>query len=685
MPAPTQFSASQDHEILADREFHLAPVWATFRNILLVLLLIFVFALVQMIMLRRACDAGIKTANSLKQQGLPNLDQLASLQEHLAIFRLYSYEYLFAQEADRPAKAAAVENVERQIRAELNLIETLLPDGPGRQLATNLAAACGDLSREFGLVRGLVDKDFAEAMKGLDQDIPPKIQRVTEAANALKDFGHHFSNGQANAAVSSFDSIQKNAILFASANIAVAFGAVVFVMMAARRTRIQLSETLARLAERSRQLQRENAERRQAETELAHERELLRSLLETAEDQIYFKDLQSRFTRCGTAQARTFGLKSAEELVGKCDFDFFTAEHARPAFEDEQEIIRTGKPIIGKMEKETHANGRVTWALTSKMPLRNPAGEIIGTFGISKDITAMKDAEAERQMIELQLRQAQKMEAIGQLAAGIAHEINTPTQYVGDNTRFLKDAFDNIASLLRSHGELLAAARQNALTPEIVEHAGEVLAASDLEYLFAQIPQAIQETLEGVERVTKIVRAMKEFSHPGGKEKGAADLNKAIESTVTVARNEWKYVSDLKLDLDPELPLVPCFISEFNQAMLNLVVNAAHAIGDVVKQTPGTKGVITVQTRRNQGSVVVRVSDTGGGIAEAHRPHIFEPFFTTKEVGKGSGQGLAFVYNSIVKKHGGTVTFETQTGKGTTFIIHLPVNPLNPAAKVSNP
>jgi signal transduction histidine kinase len=131
----------------------------------------------------------------------------------------------------------------------------------------------------------------------------------------------------------------------------------------------------------------------------------------------------------------------------------------------------------------------------------------------------------------------------------------------------------------------------------------------------------------------------------------------------------------LKLDLDPELPLVPCFISEFNQSMLNLVVNAAHAIGDVVKQNPGTKGVITVQTRRNQDSVVVRVSDTGGGIVEAHRGHIFEPFFTTKEVGKGSGQGLAFVYNSIVKKHGGTVTFETETGKGTTFIIHLPITP----------
>jgi signal transduction histidine kinase len=313
---------------------------------------------------------------------------------------------------------------------------------------------------------------------------------------------------------------------------------------------------------------------------------------------------------------------------------------------------------------------------STKVPIYGPAGKIIGLVGVSRDLTAFKQAELGRQMMELQLRQSQKLESIGQLAAGIAHEINTPTQYVGDNTRFVKDSFENILKVLQIHKELLAAVKQNAITPELVLRNEEILVASDLDYLCEQIPSALKETLEGVERVGKIVRAMKEFSHPGGKEKTSADLNRAIESTVTVARNEWKYVAEVKLELEPNLPLVSCFLGEFNQCILNLIVNAAHAIGDVVKANPSTKGLIIVQTRHDGGEhVEVRVTDTGTGIPEAVRPKIFEPFFTTKDVGKGTGQGLALIYGTITKRHGGTVTFETETGKGTTFILRLPIQP----------
>jgi signal transduction histidine kinase len=319
------------------------------------------------------------------------------------------------------------------------------------------------------------------------------------------------------------------------------------------------------------------------------------------------------------------------------------------------------------------------------VPVYGENGGINGLVGISRDITAYKQAELERQMMELQLRQSQKLESVGQLAAGIAHEINTPTQYVGDNTRFVKDSFAAIIKLLKCHEELLAAAKAGAITPELLSRNEEILAASDLEYLYMQIPSALEETLEGIERVSKIVRTMKEFSHPGGKEKTAADLNRAIESTVTVARNEWKYVADLKLELAPDLPFVPCFLGEFNQCILNLIVNAAHAIGDVVKKNPGTKGLITLQTWRDGEHVEVRVTDTGTGIPEAVRVKIFEPFFTTKDVGKGTGQGLAMIYGCIVTRHGGTATFETELGQGTTFILRLPIKPKAGAAAVPPP
>lgn len=318
-------------------------------------------------------------------------------------------------------------------------------------------------------------------------------------------------------------------------------------------------------------------------------------------------------------------------------------------------------------------------------PMKGQGGQCFGRIWTFRDITERKQAELERQRMEVQLRQSQKLESIGQLAAGIAHEINTPTQYVGDNTRFVKDSFAAIIKVLKSHEELLAAAEGKTVTPELLARNREILAACDLDYIYMQIPSALEETLEGVGRVSKIVQAMKEFSHPGGKEKSPADLNRAIESTATVARNEWKYVADLKLELEPNLPFVPCFLGEFNQCILNLIINAAHAVGDVVKADPGLKGLITVRTQGDGDHVEVRVTDTGTGIPEAVRPKIFEPFFTTKDVGKGTGQGLAMVYGSIVKQHGGTVTFETECGRGTTFIMRLPLKPKVDSETVSSP
>lgn len=294
------------------------------------------------------------------------------------------------------------------------------------------------------------------------------------------------------------------------------------------------------------------------------------------------------------------------------------------------------------------------------VPIHDPAAPL-GFVITFSDIT-------QRNFLQRQLLQAQKLESIGQLAAGVAHEINTPIQYVRDNTCFLQDAFRELKAVCDVARELVA----DGPAPDFAG-ARSVVGHTDFAYLDEEVPAALEQSLEGIDRVTKIVRAMKEFSHPSHDRMSATDLNRAIDSTITVARNEWKYVADLVTDFDPYLPPLQCIADEFNQVILNLIVNAAHAIGDVVAGGRAGKGTITVSTRALDECVEIRVADTGGGIPEECREKIFNPFFTTKPVGKGTGQGLALAHRVIVEKHGGTLDFETQTGVGTTFIIRLPL------------
>ncbi len=283
-------------------------------------------------------------------------------------------------------------------------------------------------------------------------------------------------------------------------------------------------------------------------------------------------------------------------------------------------------------------------------------------FGFARDIR-------ERRQLESQLRHAQKLEGIGQLAAGIAHEINTPTQFVTDNLTFLSDSWKSTYELLEQYR---SAVREGAgrLPEGAVAALQQAEQICDLGFIASEVPRAIDQSLDGARRVARIVRAMKEFSHPDAAEKTATNLNKAIESTVTVARNEWKYVSELVTEFDAALPPVVCYPGDINQVILNLIVNAAHAIKEKIKD--GEKGRITVRTRMLGERVELSVTDTGSGIPEAIRGRVFDPFFTTKEVGKGTGQGLALAYAVIVKKHGGKIWFETQVGQGTTFFIILP-------------
>jgi PAS domain S-box-containing protein len=284
---------------------------------------------------------------------------------------------------------------------------------------------------------------------------------------------------------------------------------------------------------------------------------------------------------------------------------------------------------------------------------------------IVRDVTNQRELEG-------RLLQSQKLGAIGQLAAGVAHEINTPMQFIGDNLHFANAGITDLFTLLDMLRSAVEASCQTPLGEARLQELAQAELDLDFAYTREALPTAIERSLGGVERVTKIVRAMKAFAHPDSDRLSPTDLKALIESTVVVATNEWKYVADVDLQLDQELPPVPCLGGELNQVVLNLIVNASHAIADVVGSS-GNKGKISISTACDATHAVIRVKDSGTGIPEHARAKVFEPFFTTKEVGKGTGQGLAMAYNCVVKRHKGTIDFETRLGEGTTFVIRLPL------------
>ena len=393
-----------------------------------------------------------------------------------------------------------------------------------------------------------------------------------------------------------------------------------------------------------------SAERRNLADALAHERNVLRTMIDLIPAFIYAKDAQSRFTACNKLVATRMGV-SPQELVGKTDFDFFPAEMAQKFFADEQALIKSGKPLIDHEETafdKTSGMNRVI--LTSKVPLRDVHGNTTGIVGTGYDIT-------ERKAAEQRMASGERLESIGRLAAGVAHEINTPIQYLNDSVAFISEG---VTELLAYIDKLRADMQPRPAADE------------DVEYLREELPPALTRVADGLSRIAEIVRSMKDFSHADQHEMSQVDLNRAINSTLVIARSEYKMVADLETEFAP-LPAITCHGGQINQVVLNLVVNAAHAIADVVKDSGG-RGKIVVKTSVVDEHVVISVRDTGGGIPEEIRASIFDPFFTTKEVGRGTGQGLSIARSVVVKGHGGGLDFETEIGKGTTFYVRLPIH-----------
>jgi two-component system, NtrC family, sensor kinase len=419
------------------------------------------------------------------------------------------------------------------------------------------------------------------------------------------------------------------------------------------------------LLQHNRMLEREMKKRQVQEALVLHAKQEWERTVDALPDMIAIVDTEHNIVRMNKTMLDKTG-NSYDELVGSKCYYWVHGTDAPPDYCPHLKLLQDNKSHRVEIYEE-RLGGHCEVIVT---PYYDTDGTLIGSVHIVRDINEQKQAEHEKEKIQSQLLHAQKLESVGQLAAGIAHEINTPTQFIGTNVNFLDEASKDIISFMEQLQHIIKTAPQ-----EIAAAVNTAVEEMDWEYLAEEMPLAISQSHEGVKRVTSIVRAMKEFSHPGSKDKESLSLNKIINTTVTVARNEWKYVAEVDLDLDPDLPQIPLLADEMGQVILNMLVNAAHAIGEKLGDNPdGKKGTIHISTRKSNNGVELRIADTGAGMPEEVQLRIFDPFYTTKKVGKGTGQGLAISHDVIVEKHKGTIAVESTPGRGTTFIIHLPLD-----------
>lgn len=353
--------------------------------------------------------------------------------------------------------------------------------------------------------------------------------------------------------------------------------------------------------------------------------------------------------------SRTFHL-SSEEVFGldfsslPIEWDWAQIEKSAAACIAQNRAVRMDDMQLGASSETRRVLG------ITLSPLILQPGGTPGYLLTGADIT-------ERRLLEQQAGQTSKLEAIGQLSAGVAHEINTPAQLVGSNLQFLRQQLGIILPWLRTLRGTLGDSR---------EAGRDGVTAAQLDYFSHEAPQAVDEAQQGVARITHIVNAMRYFSHPGSEKKEIANLNQIVQNAVTLSRNEWKHVAELKMDLAEDLPGVECLPIEISQVVLNLIINAVQAIQDAAENNADLQGVICITSREAGDMVELRLTDNGIGIPLDIQNKIFDPFFTTKEIGRGTGQGLSIAYSVIVKKHGGTLDFESEAGNGATFVIRLP-------------
>jgi PAS domain S-box-containing protein len=411
---------------------------------------------------------------------------------------------------------------------------------------------------------------------------------------------------------------------------------------------------------------------KKAQEEAAYERYLLRTMLDNSPDHIYFKDAQSRFISSSKTQAEQFGLASPDELVGKSDFDFFTDEHARPAFDDEQEIMRTGRPLIGKVEKEVMKNGRVSWALTTKMPFRDKAGEVIGTFGISKDITVIKETEAQLEQMHRQLLETSRQAGMAEIATNVLHNVgnvlnsvNVSASLVVDNVKKSKAAsLAKVAAMLREHEHDLG----TFITTDAKGRQLPVYLGQLSEQLLADQKAAVHELdllVKNIEHIKEVVTMQQNYARVSGV-KEIINIRELVEDGLrlnagALARHRVEVIREFE-----NVPPMNIDKHRVLQILVNLIRNAKYACDESGRADRR----MTVRVANGEGRIKISVSDNGIGIPPENLTRVFSHGFTTRKDGHGFGLHSGAL---AAKEMGGSLTVQSDgISRGATFTLELP-------------
>ncbi len=637
------------------------PLWATFRNILLVVLLIFVFAIVQIFMLRRVCNVGMQTAASLEKQGLPTLNELASLQEHLAVFRLYPHEYLFAREGEKAGKAKAVENIAAQTRAQLKQIRMVMPEDEGQRLASNLEGAMADLNTEFQKIRNLAETVFAGAMKEMDQEIPARIDRVTVASGELKSHGNHFFGRQANATFGSFGWIKENAVMFGTANILVAFGAVMFVLLAARRNRAQLTEALARLDERTQ--------------ELADSLSLVNAMLESTTDGIVLIDAMGAIGNYNQQFVKLWRISEPAEVM----------KDQQRALAFVLPLLKHPEKLAGKIEElAAHPEHESSDVLELKdervfeccsKPQRIQ-DRICGRVWSLRDVSEQKRMQREVDKIHQQLLNASRQAGMAEVATGVLHNVGNVLNSVNISTSQVIEGLNKSRiSKVSLLGELLAKNAGNLAAYVTTDASGSQLPGY-VSRLAERLHQERDDLLKecelirtNMEHIKEIVSMQQSYARAFGvveKVKVTDLIEDALQLNAgALTRHDVEIVRDFQ---SPR-----CQITVEKHKVLQILVNLIRNAKYACDESRRADKQLTIRCNNGGDRVQIAVVDNGVGIPAENLTRIFGHGFTTRKEGHGFGLHSAAL---AAKELGGTLVVHSDgPQRGAAFTLQLPLAP----------